>query len=44
MKETIVRCEVQTIFGAGSDVFLGPGSEQAMGAIDMFIMSMDRVV
>lgn len=38
MRETIARVELQTIFGAGPDVFLGPGSEQAIGAIDLFLM------
>jgi pimeloyl-ACP methyl ester carboxylesterase len=31
-------CLVQTIFGARHDVFLGPGAEQAFGAIDLFLM------
>jgi pimeloyl-ACP methyl ester carboxylesterase len=43
MQETIQRCEVQTIYGAGPDVFLGPGSEQAIGAIDMWLMRLNRV-
>jgi pimeloyl-ACP methyl ester carboxylesterase len=43
MQETIHHCEIQTIFGAGPDVFLGPGSEQAIGAIDMWLMRLNRV-
>jgi uncharacterized protein (TIGR02246 family) len=36
--ETIGGCQVQTVLGAGHDVFLGPGAEQAFGAIDLFLM------
>ena len=43
MKSTMPRCEVQTIFGANHDVFIGPGAEQALGAIDMFLMRLNRV-
>jgi pimeloyl-ACP methyl ester carboxylesterase len=43
IRETIRQCQIQTIFGAGPDVFLGAGSEQAIGAIDMFLMRLDRV-
>ena len=43
MKSTMPRCELQTIFGANHDVFMGPGAEQALGAIDMFLMRLNRV-
>jgi hypothetical protein len=36
------HCEVQTVFGAGSDVYLGPGSEQSRGAIDMFLLRLSE--
>ncbi len=42
-RQTIPRVELQMIFGAGHDVFLGNGAEQALGAIDMFLMRMDRI-
>jgi len=42
MKSTIPTCEVHTIIGAGSDVYLGPGSEQSRGAIDMFLMRLSK--
>ncbi len=35
---TIAGCQVQTIYGARHDVFLGPGAEQAFGAVDLFLM------
>lgn len=31
-------CAMQTVLGAGHDVFLGTGSEQSFGAIDMFLV------
>ena len=42
MVDTIGRCEVQTVFGANHDVFIGPGVEQALGAIDMYLMRLNR--
>lgn len=36
--ETIAGCQVQTILGARHDLFLGPGAEQAFGAIELFLM------
>ena len=35
---TIGGCQVQTVLGARHDVFLGPGAEQAFGAIELFLM------
>jgi pimeloyl-ACP methyl ester carboxylesterase len=34
---TRARCRVQTVIGARHDVFLGPGCEQAFGAIDIML-------
>jgi len=42
-RQTIPHVEIQMIFGAGHDVFLGNGSEQAIGAIDMFLMRLNRI-
>jgi len=36
--DVIAGCQVQTVLGARHDVFLGPGSEQAFGALDLFLM------
>ena len=36
--QTIDGCQVQTVLGARHDVFLGPGAEQAFGAIELFLM------
>ena len=36
--QVLAGCRVQTILGARHDVFLGPGAEQAFGAIDLFLM------
>ena len=36
--ETLSGCRVQTVLGARHDVFLGPGAEQAFGAIDLFLL------
>ena len=36
--EVIGGCQVQTVLGAGHDVFIGPGAEQSFGAIDLFLM------
>jgi pimeloyl-ACP methyl ester carboxylesterase len=44
MQSAISQVEVQTVFGAGPDVFLGPGSEQAIGAIDLFLMRLSDAV
>lgn len=43
MRAMLGRCQVQTIFGARHDVFLGPGCEQAFGAIDLFLMRLHGV-
>lgn len=37
-REVVADCRVQTIYGARHDVFLGPGAEQAFGAIELFLM------
>jgi pimeloyl-ACP methyl ester carboxylesterase len=37
MRSTLPQARVQTIFGAGHDVFLGPGSEQSLAAIQLFL-------
>ena len=42
MLTTMPRARAQTIFGAGHDVFLGPGSEQALAAIQLFLRGLDR--
>lgn len=42
-RQTIPHVEIQMIFGAGHDVFLGNGSEQAIGAINMFLMRLSRI-
>jgi pimeloyl-ACP methyl ester carboxylesterase len=42
MLATMPNAQVQTIFGAGSDVYLGPGSEQSRGAIDMFLVRLSE--
>jgi pimeloyl-ACP methyl ester carboxylesterase len=42
-RQVIPRVEIQMIFGAGHDVFLGNGAEQALGAIDMFLMRHNRI-
>lgn len=34
----IADCRIATVLGARHDLFLGPGSEQALGAIDLFLM------
>lgn len=38
VREAIPGGQVQTILGARHDVFLGPGAEQAFGAINMFLL------
>ena len=37
MLATMPGAQAQTIYGAGHDVFLGPGSEQTMAAIELFL-------
>ncbi|MFM9105911.1 MAG: nuclear transport factor 2 family protein [Chloroflexota bacterium] len=37
-RRTIPGCEVQTVLGSRHDVFLGPGAEQAFGAIGLFLL------
>jgi pimeloyl-ACP methyl ester carboxylesterase len=41
MLATIPRARVQTIYGASHDVFLGPGSEQTLAAIQLFLFGLD---
>ena len=41
MVATIPRARVQTIYGASHDVFLGPGSEQTLAAIQLFLFGLD---
>lgn len=41
MIETIPNARSQTILGAGYDVFLGPGSEQTLAAIKLFLCGMN---
>jgi pimeloyl-ACP methyl ester carboxylesterase len=41
MLATIPRARVQTIYGASHDVFLGPGSEQSLAAIQLFLFGLD---
>ncbi|HEX2280834.1 MAG TPA: alpha/beta hydrolase [Thermomicrobiales bacterium] len=41
MLSTIPRARVQTIYGASHDVFLGPGSEQTLAAIQLFLFGLD---
>jgi pimeloyl-ACP methyl ester carboxylesterase len=36
--EVVAGCRVQTVYGARHDVFLGPGAEQAFGAVELFLM------
>lgn len=38
MRQALPDCRVQTVLGARHDVFLGPGAEQAFGAINVFLM------
>lgn len=39
-RQTVRHGHVQTVFGARHDVFLGPGAEQAFGAVDLFLMQL----
>jgi pimeloyl-ACP methyl ester carboxylesterase len=41
MLATIPRARAQTIYGASHDVFLGPGSEQTLAAIQLFLFGLD---
>ena len=41
MLATIPTARVQTIYGASHDVFLGPGSEQTLAAIQLFLFGLD---
>jgi pimeloyl-ACP methyl ester carboxylesterase len=41
MVATIPRARAQTIYGASHDVFLGPGSEQTLAAIQLFLFGLD---
>ena len=42
MASVLPRGELQVIFGANHDVFIGAGSEQAIGAVDVFLMRLNR--
>jgi pimeloyl-ACP methyl ester carboxylesterase len=42
MIETMQRARAQTILGAGRDVFLGPGSEQTLAAIQLFLRGLSE--
>ena len=42
MLATIPQARAQTIYGASHDVFLGPGSEQTLAAIQLFLFGLDR--
>jgi pimeloyl-ACP methyl ester carboxylesterase len=37
-RQAIQGCQVQTILGSRHDVFLGPGAEQAFGAVGLFLL------
>jgi pimeloyl-ACP methyl ester carboxylesterase len=39
---TSVPLRIETVIGARHDVFLGPGTEQAFAAIDLFMMSLGK--
>jgi pimeloyl-ACP methyl ester carboxylesterase len=41
MLATIPRARAQTIYGSSHDVFLGPGSEQTLAAIQLFLFGLD---
>jgi len=41
MLATIPQARAQTIYGATHDVFLGPGSEQTLAAIQLFLFGLD---
>jgi len=42
MVEVLPRGRVQTVLGAGHDVFLGPGSEQTLAAIQLFLRGIEQ--
>ncbi|MGH2614404.1 MAG: alpha/beta fold hydrolase [Thermomicrobiales bacterium] len=41
MQSSMPRARAQTIYGAGHDIFLGPGAEQTLAAIQLFLFSLD---
>jgi pimeloyl-ACP methyl ester carboxylesterase len=41
MLATMRQARAQTIYGAGHDVFLGPGSEQTLAAIQLFLFGLE---
>jgi pimeloyl-ACP methyl ester carboxylesterase len=41
MLAVMPRARAQTIYGASHDVFLGPGSEQTLAAIQLFLFGLD---
>jgi pimeloyl-ACP methyl ester carboxylesterase len=41
MLTTMRQARTQTIYGAGHDVFLGPGSEQTLAAIQLFLFGLE---
>jgi pimeloyl-ACP methyl ester carboxylesterase len=41
MVQTMSNARAQTIYGASNDVFLGPGSEQTLAAIQLFLFGLD---
>ena len=41
MLRTMLRARAMTIYGATHDVFLGPGSEQTLAAIQLFLFGLD---
>ena len=43
MVETMREARYQTVLGAGHDVFLGPGAEQALAAIQLFLRGLAAV-
>jgi pimeloyl-ACP methyl ester carboxylesterase len=42
MVEAMARARAQMIYGAGRDVFLGPGAEQTQAAIQLFLRGLER--
>jgi pimeloyl-ACP methyl ester carboxylesterase len=41
MLSILPQARAQTIYGAGHDVFLGPGAEQTLAAIQLFLFTLD---
>ena len=41
MLAVIPQARAQTIYGSSHDVFLGPGSEQTLAAIQLFLFGLD---